>query len=37
MQLLHTSDWHLGISLRGVNVQEDQRYFLQQIYQMIAE
>lgn len=37
MKLLHTSDWHLGISFRGVNVQEDQRYFLQQIYQMIAE
>lgn len=37
MKLLHTSDWHLGISFRGVNVQDDQRYFLQQIYQIIEE
>lgn len=37
MKLLHTSDWHLGISFRGVNVQDDQRYFLQQIYEIIVE
>ena len=35
MKLLHTSDWHLGMTFRGVNIQEDQEYFLQQIYQAI--
>ena len=37
MKLLHTSDWHLGMSFRGVNIQEDQEYFLEQIYKIIEE
>lgn len=37
MKLLHTSDWHLGMNFRGVNIQEDQEHFLQQIYQIIKE
>ena len=37
MKLLHTSDWHLGMTFRGINIQEDQKYFLQQIYQIIEE
>lgn len=36
MKLLHTSDWHLGMSFRGVNIQEDQEYFLEQIYHVIV-
>lgn len=36
MKLLHTSDWHLGISLRAQNLGEDQKYFLEQIVE-IAE
>lgn len=37
MRILHTSDWHLGMTFRGVNIQEDQKYFLQQIYQIIKK
>lgn len=37
MRLLHTSDWHLGMSFRGVNIQEDQEHFLQQIYKIIED
>lgn len=37
MKLLHTSDWHLGMSFRGVNIQEDQEYFLKQINEIIEQ
>jgi len=37
MKLLHTSDWHLGMNFRGINIQEDQEYFLEQIYQIMEE
>lgn len=37
MKLLHTSDWHLGMSFRGINIQEDQEYFLEQIYRIIEK
>lgn len=28
MKILHTSDWHLGMSLHNVSLIEDQRYFV---------
>ncbi|MGL5676252.1 MAG: exonuclease SbcCD subunit D, partial [Cellulosilyticaceae bacterium] len=31
MKLLHTSDWHLGRTLHGYNLIEDQKYILDQI------
>jgi len=37
MKLLHTSDWHLGMAFRGVDIQEDQKHFLEQIYKIIKE
>lgn len=37
MKLLHTSDWHLGISFRGASAAEDQRYFIEQIRHIITE
>lgn len=37
MKLLHTSDWHLGISFRGASAAEDQRYFIEQIKHIITE
>lgn len=35
MKILHTSDWHLGIELHRHSLIEDQRWFLQQLYQII--
>lgn len=37
MKLLHTSDWHLGISFRGASAAEDQKYFIEQIKHVITE
>lgn len=37
MKLLHTSDWHLGMSFRGRDIQEDQRYFIDCICTVIKE
>ena len=37
MRLLHTSDWHLGISFRGASAADDQRYFIKQITEIIKE
>lgn len=36
MRILHTSDWHLGRSLGGFSLLEDQSYILKQILEMIA-
>lgn len=35
MKLLHTSDWHLGMSFRGRDIREDQEYFIEQIKDII--
>ncbi|MCV6601674.1 MAG: exonuclease subunit SbcD, partial [Cohaesibacter sp.] len=35
MRLLHTADWHLGKSLRGLSLLEDQRYILDQLFEAI--
>lgn len=31
MKLIHTSDWHLGMTYRGGNYGEDQRFFIEKI------
>ena len=36
MKILHTSDWHLGMPLALGTMIDDQRYFLQQLYDIIA-
>lgn len=35
MKILHTADWHLGIELYRVSMLEDQRYFFQQLKQIV--
>lgn len=35
MRILHTSDWHLGRSLGGFSLLEDQKYILEQILEII--
>ena len=35
MKLLHTSDWHFGMTLGTGSYAEDQRYFLSQLYDLI--
>lgn len=37
MKILHTSDWHLGISFRGRDSVEDQEFFLDRICEIIKE
>ena len=37
MKLIHTSDWHLGMPLGTGSYAEDQRYFLQQLYDLIEK
>lgn len=37
MKLLHTSDWHFGMSLGTGSYAEDQRYFLEGLYALIRE
>ena len=36
MKILHTADWHLGRSLRGVSLLEDQAHVLDQIFEVIV-
>ena len=35
MKILHTSDWHLGMPVGTGSYEEEQRHFLQQLYQLI--
>lgn len=37
MKILHTSDWHLGMTAGNTSLEEDQRFFLQQLYQIIKD
>ena len=37
MKLIHTSDWHLGMPLGTGSYAEDQRYFLNQLYELIEQ
>lgn len=36
MKILHTADWHLGRSLRGVSLLDDQAHVLDQIFETIV-
>lgn len=35
MKLIHTSDWHLGMPVGTATYEEDQRFFLEQLYDLI--
>ena len=35
MKILHTSDWHLGITFNGVNITSDQEFFINQICEIL--
>lgn len=35
MKLLHTSDWHVGRSLHGVDLSEDHRYFFRELIDLV--
>ena len=37
MKLIHTSDWHFGMGVGTGNYEQDQRHFLQQLYNLIRE
>lgn len=37
MKILHTSDWHLGMTAGNTSLEEDQRFFLQQLYTIIKD
>lgn len=37
MKLLHTSDWHLGITAGTRSLEEEQRYFFTQLYDIIEK
>lgn len=37
MKILHTSDWHLGINYHHHSFDQDQRYVLEQYYQLIQQ
>ena len=37
MKILHTSDWHLGMLTNGVDISEDQRYFISQIREIVKD
>ncbi|MBC5646950.1 exonuclease SbcCD subunit D [Christensenella tenuis] len=35
MRILHTSDWHLGITLNNMSLLEEQRCFLKKLYELV--
>ena len=37
MKLLHTSDWHFGMTLGTGSYEEDQRFFLERLYDLIRQ
>jgi len=37
MKLIHTSDWHFGMGVGTGNYEEDQRFFLDQLYDLIRQ
>lgn len=37
MRLLHTADWHLGKTLKGQNLLEDQDFIIKQIFNIIKD
>ena len=37
MKILHTSDWHLGMLVNGIDISEDQRFFIDQIRSIVRD
>ena len=37
MKILHTSDWHLGMLVNGVDISEDQIFFIDQIREIVRD
>ena len=37
MRILHTSDWHLGISLHNMSLLKEQEFFIEQIGQIVMD
>ena len=37
MRILHTSDWHFGMSAKMISLHDDQKQFLEQLYDIIEE
>lgn len=37
MKILHTSDWHLGLTLSGVNMYDEQKHFIDEICRIASE
>jgi exonuclease SbcD len=37
MKIIHTSDWHLGISLHNASLAEEQRYFIDYLINVVKE
>ena len=38
MKLLHTSDWHLGMTFRGgISYRQDQEFFINEILRIATE
>ncbi len=37
MRILHTSDWHLGVTFEGISREEDHRFFLKWLIQALSE
>lgn len=36
MRILHTSDWHLGAALNNQSLLEEQKHFLEQLYEIVS-
>ena len=37
MKILHTSDWHLGVSFEGISREEDHKFFLEWLIHTLSE
>ena len=37
MKILHTSDWHLGMSVNGADIAADQQFFIDQIREIVRD
>ena len=37
MKLLHSADWHLGKTLKGQNLLDDQEFILKEIFKIIDD
>ncbi|MBX9838538.1 MAG: exonuclease subunit SbcD, partial [Silvanigrellaceae bacterium] len=37
MKILHTSDWHLGVSFEGISREEDHQFFINWLIDTLKE